>query len=488
MIGVQTLIRRKTLLTVTACIVVGFSATHAIAGFEWIPQKQAVEPPPPPVPVQVLPSDNIILPLPADAELQEPVIMQQAPPPIAVIPEPVVVVQPPPPAPILPMIEPEPMPAPPARIAVVPREMPNTGVVVVPPPAAFNTLPPLAPPQPILAPPPPMGAVVIESPETLKRPPFEMGKTRIVVPDDAPAGAVAHAEKKNAQIVAYPDESSLRATQEPPVAFVTRATPTQTFVEPITNAVGFADDVPLALALRQVVPADYAFSFGANVNPGLRVSWNGGRPWNEVVADMVTTLGYGVIVRGKTVLVVENNQAMAPNLAPMPALIEPAAGNASSDAVENMVPAERQRKIKRINITDPGSQNTHKGTLVEKVTSIFETNSDNSLSFSDNAQANASQPSSLVNNAPQKVSFWTAEAGASLRETLLDWSKNAGVELEWDATHDYQLTSDFEVQGNFDKAVSLLIKHGAGASQAKLGHSTVMTPNRTTKVVIGDQA
>ena len=51
-------------------------------------------------------------------------------------------------------------------------------------------------------------------------------------------------------------------------------------------AEGFGSEIPLAMALRQVVPADYAFSFGNGVNPGYRISWNGGKPWNEVVFDL----------------------------------------------------------------------------------------------------------------------------------------------------------------------------------------------------------
>jgi hypothetical protein len=69
------------------------------------------------------------------------------------------------------------------------------------------------------------------------------------------------------------------------------------------ETIGFGSDMPLAMALRQVVPAEYSFSFGQNVNPGERVSWNGGKPWNDVVSDMVMPLNLKASVRGRTVYI-----------------------------------------------------------------------------------------------------------------------------------------------------------------------------------------
>lgn len=48
---------------------------------------------------------------------------------------------------------------------------------------------------------------------------------------------------------------------------------------------GFGTDLPLALVLRQIVPAQYAFSFGDGVNMAQNISWQGGKPWNDVLQD-----------------------------------------------------------------------------------------------------------------------------------------------------------------------------------------------------------
>ena len=65
---------------------------------------------------------------------------------------------------------------------------------------------------------------------------------------------------------------------------------------------GFGKDMPLALALRQIVPAKYAFSFGSGVNPGERISWQGGKPWNEVLSDATSSAGIKVVIKDKKVL------------------------------------------------------------------------------------------------------------------------------------------------------------------------------------------
>ena len=54
---------------------------------------------------------------------------------------------------------------------------------------------------------------------------------------------------------------------------------------------GFGKDMPLAMALGQIVPHKYAYSFGKGVNPGVSISWEGGKPWNEVLDDALKPLG-----------------------------------------------------------------------------------------------------------------------------------------------------------------------------------------------------
>ena len=54
---------------------------------------------------------------------------------------------------------------------------------------------------------------------------------------------------------------------------------------------GFGKKVPLVMALRQIAPASYQFAFAPGIRLGQLVSWNGGRPWPEVVQSVISPLG-----------------------------------------------------------------------------------------------------------------------------------------------------------------------------------------------------
>ncbi len=70
-----------------------------------------------------------------------------------------------------------------------------------------------------------------------------------------------------------------------------------------TEAVGFGRDLPLALALSQVVPPEYSYAFAQNVNVGSTVSWEGGKPWNEVLNDMLAPNGMRAVISGTQVTI-----------------------------------------------------------------------------------------------------------------------------------------------------------------------------------------
>lgn len=70
-----------------------------------------------------------------------------------------------------------------------------------------------------------------------------------------------------------------------------------------SDAVGFGRDLPLALAMTQVVPADYTFSFAPDVDAGATVSWQGGKAWNSVLNDMLATKGLNAVIAGRQVTV-----------------------------------------------------------------------------------------------------------------------------------------------------------------------------------------
>lgn len=75
---------------------------------------------------------------------------------------------------------------------------------------------------------------------------------------------------------------------------------------------GFGEGMPLVIALQQVVPAGYQFAFAPDVNPGIAVSWEGGKPWPAVLTQTLAAEGLAYHVRSGNVVMVTAQGAQAP--------------------------------------------------------------------------------------------------------------------------------------------------------------------------------
>lgn len=77
---------------------------------------------------------------------------------------------------------------------------------------------------------------------------------------------------------------------------------------------GFADKVPLTVALRQILPKGVMFSVADDVDVATQVSWRGGRAWQPVLDDMLAAAGLKAVYSPSMVLV-EKGGAAAPFVA-----------------------------------------------------------------------------------------------------------------------------------------------------------------------------
>ncbi len=177
---------------------------------------------------------------------------------------------------------------------------------------------------------------------------------------------------------------------------------------------GFGDGLPLAMALGQIVPPDYTYSFAEGVDPGTRVSWEGGRPWNLVLIDMMAPHGFEPAIIDKTVVV---RVAAIPAPPPVPAY---------------MVPPPAQAKVTPI----PAPYRSH-----ELVSS-------------------SATGEGVLD--PRFVTSWEGYPGSSLKRVLENWSEQAHVKLYWRSPYDYPLNSAFRIQGTYPEAVeAILSAYGA---------------------------
>jgi hypothetical protein len=84
---------------------------------------------------------------------------------------------------------------------------------------------------------------------------------------------------------------------------------------------GFGSDVPLVLALHQIVPAKYAYSFSENVDIATTLSWDGmGNNWDYVLAKALSEKGMSAYVTGNTLVITKGKSASA-----APQAIDPSA-------------------------------------------------------------------------------------------------------------------------------------------------------------------
>lgn len=78
--------------------------------------------------------------------------------------------------------------------------------------------------------------------------------------------------------------------------------------------VGFGTQVPLALAVSDIVPDQYSFGFEGGVNPGLLVSWEGlYRPWTIVLSEMLAMRGLSAVIDKKQIKIFIDPTKQAPS-------------------------------------------------------------------------------------------------------------------------------------------------------------------------------
>lgn len=305
-----------------------------------------------------------------------------------------------------------------------------------------------------------------------------------------PAPAAKSGEERAAQsiqISAYPEQLSAPALPE---AAAIEGT--------YDIAQGFGKDMPLALAVQQIIPADYAYSFAKGINAGQRVSWTGGEAWNVVLDKALEPLALDFRVHDKTVVVTGVAEKFSANVAPAAAglapiaaitdnaadaqaapdsadvlAIEPAAGaeDPSLQPVvtggmvpsaaplslmpEGTAPEAPDAATKRAIIRDPGEAeaeqpNSSKSALLKPASEVAPEIVVSEQSGTEEAEAPAAK-------AGETNGKWVASNGDSLKKVLYNWGKTADVQIVWEASHDYTLNNAFSSTGSVHEAIEALV-------------------------------
>lgn len=272
-----------------------------------------------------------------------------------------------------------------------------------------------------------------------------------------------------------PAPSALTAPEEPetlPTEYAATAHPVKASQNPpMQDALGFGSDIPLALALRQIVPAEYGFSFAAEVDQGARVSWSGGQPWDVVLNNALKPLGFGAVIAERTVRVVSAAEMQASHHVAKPASLPEQEISLMTIPVEADAPPQeiyirrdrddRRGFWSRLGLGHEGSEPARREYVVRTPEPEPLPQTHLSSPLTSESASGADHPISLTEGLDERAAggfhalrYWHAERGDSLKNVLQGWSEDAGVVLHWVAVSDYPLPAAIRVEGNFTDAVT----------------------------------
>ncbi len=227
---------------------------------------------------------------------------------------------------------------------------------------------------------------------------------------------------------------------------------------PVDNVSGFATGVPLSLALSQLVPSRYDVILGHGVRGRTQVSWTGGKPWEQVLSDMLAPAHMSFSLSGHR-LTVERNGAQAASLSapisvapqekmPTDVMAPPAASPPvvlkSSPPVALTASTGSQSSATAQNLPTPLPP------VAAPVMAAPQMSAPPQVA----AAAPATAPQVASPAAP--AAPWSAQKGQTLKAVLTAWAQAAHVHLYWAIDYNYRLPGDVSFDGNFTQAVSQL--------------------------------
>lgn len=311
--------------------------------------------------------------------------------------------------------------------------------------------------------------------------PDEIGSEAPLLPAVAAPAAV------DTQAIAAP------MTAPVPMAAPSYAAPDMNYAE----VAGFGEDIPMALVLQQVVPSGYSYAFDKSVDPGMRLSWNGGRPWNVVLEDALRVKNMTAVISGNTIWVRPYGQvATAATAAPAyndTMTPEPPLSEAEKAGVYQQIradeknyapsyPRRRPPAMQQAAMQEPVAAPVQQlDTMASDMpaqqepwdlTAGLQTQNPVPQEYmpadmykaTPVAEVPAPQPAG-----PFDIQYWEAKKGQSLRETLRVWAEKSGATLYWQAMGDYFLPENIALHGTFSDVVSAVLDSYTEDSTRPLG-------------------
>lgn len=158
---------------------------------------------------------------------------------------------------------------------------------------------------------------------------------------------------------------------------------------------GWAKDIPLSTALKQVVPNGWKARKSGNVDLNQAVSWTGGKDWVSVLGDLTSDYSFNANINWNT---------------------------------------------KEIFITPLGTSTINTTPSSVTPSSVFSGNTTTKF---------ATPVSNSVSSGYSYSQTWTLSKSKTLKENIESWAKQAGWTVSWGAP-DYRIVADVQLTGAID--------------------------------------
>lgn len=238
---------------------------------------------------------------------------------------------------------------------------------------------------------------------------------------------------------------------------------------------GFADNIPLSVALRQVLPQDVGFSVAQDVSLGTLVSWKGGAPWREVMKRMLSPVGLTIKEQDHLVQVVRATGVQftgsADDASPASSLsvstggssVDISVGSSAQKESVNLPPASASSR----GIPDRNAPGGVAPGYLAPPTSLISSSSAPATKPEVSPLPVSMHSPYVMSNT---VDAWTANKGDTLQKVLETWARRANVELSWQAEFDFPMQASASFTGSFEVAVRSLLMGFQDAQPQPVGY------------------
>ena len=279
---------------------------------------------------------------------------------------------------------------------------------------------------------------------------------------------------------------------EGPPAFVSDMQGTKT-VE------GFARDVPLVLAVTQIVPPDYKFVFDEEIDPGMVVDWQGGQSWDLVLENLTRSYNLHIAIADKVVYIKKPQstnfaQYFAPKPPPSPFVPdetglmpskEPVVAQNADEGPISLAQdlSEGEDDLEAIDMAEMsfGDPLPLLPDLIDGMPATVDDEDEGykmtSLRPDQITKKGLSIGKSKKDQLEDPKNIWKATSGQTLRAILKNWSESLGVSLVWAADFDYPVQAEISIKGSYVDAVTTLLDGLSDANPRPLGR---LHKNKTT--------